>query len=67
MELGREKNLRARWIGTWSPEERKLRLFRIMWETYPAPHFCQVGHTLNFSITRWRPRVAHHSGGGRYA
>ena len=59
----RGKLIRFKWVGTWSPREKKLRLFRIMWETFPNGRD-PIGHTLNISITHWLPRAAHHSSGG---
>lgn len=58
-------NLRFKWVGRWSPRERKLRLFRVMWETSREGRL--VSHKLSVSICRWLPRVKlHHSYGGIY-
>lgn len=53
------ENLRIKWVGRYSPEERQFRFFRVMWETYgrgPDP-VCRYSHKLSVSIKRLLPRV----------
>jgi len=63
------ENLRIKWVCRWSPQERQLRFFRIMWETYrkgPDPVRC-YSHKLAVSIKRWLPRITFRvSTGGIY-
>lgn len=52
-------NLRFKWVGRWSPEERQFRFFRVMWETFgrgPDP-VCRYSHKLSVSVKHWLPRI----------
>lgn len=53
------ENLRFKWVGRWSQEERQFRFFRVMWETYghgqePVQRY---SHKLSVSIKQGLPRV----------
>lgn len=59
-------NLRFKWVGRWSPEEKQRRLFRVMWE---RGEWGQGGYSakLAVSIKRFLPRVTlRKSFGGRF-
>ena len=53
------ENLRFKWVGRYSKQEKQFRFFRIMWETYgkgPDP-VCRWSHKLSVSIKNWMPRI----------
>lgn len=66
---GRRMNLRCKWVGRWSGEERQLRLFRVMWESFgrgPDP-VARYSHKVSVSIKHWLPWVTvRRSAGGLY-
>lgn len=52
-------NLRVKWVGRWSSEERQFRLFRVMWERFergPDP-VRRWSHKVSVSIKHWLPWV----------
>ena len=53
------ENLRFKWVGRWSPNERQFRFFRVMWESYgngPDP-VRRHSHKLSVSVKNWLPRI----------
>lgn len=55
-------NLRFKWVGRWSSTERKLRLFRVMWESGTP----MMSHKVSVSITRLLPRITLRKSGGLF-
>ena len=62
-------NLRFKWVGRWSNQERQLRLFRVMWESFgrgPDP-VARYSHKVSVSIKHWLPWVTvRRTSGGLY-
>jgi len=57
-------NLRFKWVGRYSPDEKQFRFFRVMWETM-EDHI--VSHKVSVSIKKYLPRITwRKSYGGSY-
>jgi hypothetical protein len=54
------KNLRIKWIMTYSRSERKLRILSLMFEKG------KLSYKINFSVFGIIPRITLHKGGGVY-
>ena len=52
-------DLRLKWVGRWSAEERQFRFFRVMWERTPqlagTPRRCS--YKLAVSLKNCLPRI----------
>ena len=56
-------NLRFKWVGRYSPDEKQFRFFRVMWETM-EDHI--VSHKVSVSIKKYMPRITWRKSYGGY-